>query len=73
MKKSSIATITCSIILSVIIGFIIGIKYSNINIVQPYKDYYYATEALLDTLEYYYNWVDGFDPYGYYEAVENLK
>lgn len=39
---------------------------------QAYKQYYEATENLLDTLEHYYNWVDGHDPYDYYEAVENL-
>ena len=39
---------------------------------KAYKQYYNATENLLDTLEHYYNWVDGHDPYDYYEAVEKL-
>lgn len=39
---------------------------------QAYKEYYEATENLLDTLESHYNWVDAFDPYDYYEAVSNL-
>ena len=39
---------------------------------KAYKAYYEATENLLDTLEHYYNWVDGHDPYDYYEAVEEL-
>ena len=39
---------------------------------RAYKQYYNATENLLDTLENYYNWVDGHDPYDYYEAVEEL-
>lgn len=39
---------------------------------DAYKAYYEATENLLDTLEHYYNWVDGHDPYDYYEAVEEL-
>lgn len=39
---------------------------------NAYKAYYKATEAVLDTLESHYNWVDAFDPYDYYEAVENL-
>lgn len=26
---------------------------------KAYKQYYNATENLLDTLEHYYNWVDG--------------
>lgn len=39
---------------------------------EAYKQYYKATENLLDTLENHYNWIDAFDPYDYYEAVENL-
>lgn len=42
-------------------------------LLEAYKAYYNATEALLDTLEKDCNWVDRFDPYEYYEAVENLK
>lgn len=40
---------------------------------NAYKNYYKATENLLDTLEKYYYWVDGHDPYDYYEAVEELN
>ena len=72
MKKSLLLTIPC--VLSIMaIGFTFGIWYSDINRVQPYRNYYDATESLLDTLDHYYNWVDGFDPYEYYEAKENLK
>lgn len=39
---------------------------------NAYKAYYKATEAFLDTLERDFNWVDGYDPYEYYEAVYNL-
>lgn len=72
MKKSLLLIIPC--VLSIMaIGFTFGIWYSDINRVQPYRDYYDATEALLDTLENDCNWVDRFDPYEYYEAKENLK
>ena len=72
MKKSLLLIIPC--VLSIMaIGFTFGIWYSGINRVQPYRDYYDATESLLDTLDHYYDWVDGFDPYEYYEAKENLK
>ena len=40
--------------------------------IRAYKQYYDSTEALLDTLEKYDNWVDRFDPYEYYEAKEHL-
>ena len=72
MKKNLFLIIPCVLIIMAI-GFIFGIWYSDINRVQPYRDYYDATESLLDTLDHYYNWVDGFDPYEYYEARENLK
>lgn len=72
MKKSLLLIIPC--VLSIMaIGFTFGIWYSDINRVQPYRNYYDATEALLDTLENDCNWVDRFDPYEYYEAKENLK
>ena len=72
MKKDLLLILPC--VLSIMaIGFIFGIWYSDINRVQPYRDYYDATESLLDTLDHYYDWVDGFDPYEYYEAKENLK
>ena len=72
MKKDLLLIIPC--VLSIMaIGFTFRIWYSDINRVQPYRDYYDATESLLDTLDHYYNWVDGFDPYKYYEARENLK
>lgn len=42
------------------------------DIVMAYEDYYKATEEFLDTLENHFNWVDGFDPMNYYDAVEQL-
>ena len=72
MKKDLLLIIPCVLII-MFIGFIAGTLYSDINKVQPYRDYYNATEAFLDTLENDCNWVDRFDPYEYYEAVENLK
>ena len=71
MKKGLLLIIASVFFMTV--GFTFGIWYSDINRVQPYRDYYDATESLLDTLDHYYNWVDGFDPYEYYEARENLK
>jgi hypothetical protein len=40
------------------------------NELDAYKAYYKASEALLDTLENHYNWVDAHDPYEYYSAKE---
>lgn len=38
-----------------------------------YKEYYHATENLLDTLESEYNWVDAVDHYEYYNAITNIE
>lgn len=70
--KEDLIIIPCVLII-MFIGFVAGVWYSDINKVQPYIDYYNATEALLDTLDNDCNWVDRFDPYEYYEALENLK
>ena len=71
MKKDLLFIIPCVLIIMAI-GFTFGMWYSNIK-VQSYRDYYNATEALLDTLENEYNWVDSFDPYEYYDAKKAIK
>lgn len=43
-----------------------------IEVIKAYKAYYQSTEALLDTLENQYNWVDGYDAYDYYETKAKL-
>lgn len=42
----------------------------SMNRVDKYQYYYKSTEALLDTLEMHYNWVDAVDAENYYEATE---
>ena len=46
---------------------------SSINQVDKYHYYYKSTEALLDTLENEYNWVDAIDNYEYYDAASKLR
>lgn len=41
--------------------------------VDKYQYYYKSTEALLDTLENHYNWVDAIDNDVYYSAVGELS
>lgn len=45
----------------------------NYELIKAYEDYYKSTEALLDTLENHYNWVDAHDPYDYYLSKEILN
>ena len=46
---------------------------SSINQVDKYHYYYKSTEALLDTLENEYNWIDAIDNYEYYDAASKLR
>lgn len=46
---------------------------SSMNQIDKYHYYYKSTEALLDTLENEYNWIDAIDNYEYYDAVSQLK
>ena len=46
---------------------------SSMDQVDKYHYYYKSTEALLDTLENEYNWIDAVDNYEYYDAVSQLR
>ena len=46
---------------------------SSMNQIDKYHYYYKSTEALLDTLENEYNWIDAIDNYEYYDAVSQLR
>ncbi len=45
----------------------------SMNQVDKYHYYYKSTEALLDTLENEYNWIDAIDNYEYYDAISELN
>ena len=45
----------------------------SINQIDEYHYYYKSTEALLDTLENEYNWIDAIDNYEYYDAASKLR
>ena len=64
------------LVLIVVAAFCTGFKAgqpNNLQLLESYRMYYTASEALLDTLNSEYNWVDAFDPEDYYEAVSNLQ
>ena len=46
---------------------------SSMNQIDKYHYYYKSTEALLDTLENEYNWIDAIDNYEYYDAASKLR
>lgn len=41
--------------------------------INGYSAYYHNTEVLLDTLNQAYDWVDSYDPQGYYDAKLNIE
>lgn len=42
-------------------------------LIEAYDAYYKSAECLLDTLDYYDDWVDRFDPENYYESKSELN
>lgn len=68
MKKNYIIAVLVLVVLA-----LAGVTLYQSERIVAYQEYYEGAEELLDTLENHFNWVDGFDPYNYYEAVENLK
>ncbi len=46
---------------------------SSMDQIDKYHYYYKSTEALLDTLENHYNWIDAVDNYEYYDAISKLE
>lgn len=68
MKKNCIIAVLVLVVLA-----LAGVTLYQSERIVAYQEYYEGAEELLDTLENHFNWVDKFDPYNYYEAVENLK
>lgn len=81
--KKTVLLCSCAAIVAFTAGFKAGqpnnLQVANYNtlpykidLIKAYDGYYKANEALLDTLDNHYNWVDAFDPYDYYEAKSKL-
>lgn len=69
-QKSLIIAVIVLLVMNVVT--VIGWSKS-MNQVDEYHHYYVATEALLDTLENEYNWIDAIDNYEYYDAASKLR
>ena len=64
-----------SMIIGMVAGFMVCQNTNNTrvnNLLSAYNSYNKATEDLLDTLDNEYDWVDAFDPQGYYESRAKL-
>ena len=70
MKQKSLV-IAVIVLLVMNVMTVIGWSKS-MNQVDEYHYYYKSTEALLDTLENHYEWVDAIDSYEYYDAASKL-
>lgn len=76
--KSNVITITIIAIIVAIPTILSASKKpvvhpDNYELIKAYEGYYKSTEALLDTLEDHYNWVDACDPQDYYMSKEILN
>ena len=68
MKKNTVIAVLVLVVL-----ILAGVTLYQSERLNAHKEYYKATENLLDTLENHYNWVDAFDPKDYYDAVDRLN
>lgn len=68
MKKNTLIAVLVLVVL-----ILVGATLYQSERLNAHKEYYKATENLLDTLENHYNWVDAFDPQDYYDAVGRLN
>lgn len=68
MKKNTVIAVLVLVVL-----ILAGVTLYQSERLSAHKEYYKATENLLDTLENHYNWVDAFDPQDYYDAVDRLN
>ena len=71
MKQKSLLLVVLVLLVSNVLC-IVGWN-SSMNQVDKYHYYYKSTEALLDTLENEYNWIDAIDDYEYYDAASKLR
>ena len=71
MKQKSLVI---AVIVLLVMNVMTAIGWSkSMNQVDEYHYYYKSTEALLDTLENHYEWVDAIDSYEYYDAASKLR
>ena len=71
MKQKSLVI---AVIVLLVMNVVTVIGWSkSMNQVNEYHYYYKSTEALLDTLENHYEWVDAIDSYEYYDAASKLR
>lgn len=41
-------------------------------VISSYKEYYKASESLLDSLDAQYSWTDSYDVFDYYESKQKI-
>ena len=71
MKQESLLLVVLVLLVSNV--FCLAGWNSSMNQIDKYHYYYKSTEALLDTLENEYNWIDAIDNYEYYDAASKLR
>ena len=69
MKTSLIIILVESILLFLSSAYIRETR----GIISSYKEYYKASESLLDSLDAKYNWTDYYDVFDYYEFKQKIE
>lgn len=68
MKTSLIIILVESVLLFLSSAYIRETR----EIISSYKEYYKASESLLDSLDAKYNWIDSYDVFDYYESKQKI-
>lgn len=69
MKTSLTILLIETVLLFLAIAYIRGLR-EDTEIIDSYKEYYKASESLLDSLDAKYNWADSYDVFDYYESKQ---
>lgn len=68
MKTSLIIILVESILLFLSSAYIRETR----EVISSYKEYYKASESLLDSLDAQYSWIDSYDVFDYYESKQKI-
>lgn len=71
MKTSITILLIETVLLFLAIAYIRELR-EDTEIIDSYKEYYKASESLLDSLDAQYSWADSYDVFDYYESKQKI-
>lgn len=72
MKTSLTVILIETVLLFLSIAYIRELRKDTEIIMDSYKEYYKASESLLDSLDAQYSWTDSYDVFDYYESKQKI-